>query len=231
MCTNQNGRRMKTTLLVVGRTVEQHYITAINDYIQRTKRFITFDMEVIPELKNTKSLSMDLQKEKEGELILKALQPGDVIVLLDEHGKEMRSLEFAEYMKRKMNTVNKRLVFIIGGPYGRGIKQNFNKIMSQQEEYISKLSLYLFWDIDITKADMDTCPAQIIQRVLEYGQWEDWQLIRSYYGLDKIVSICKSLRTLDPKALAYICCISNTSKEEYRCYHESLRNPTIWNTE
>ena len=118
MCTNQNGRRMKTTLLVVGRTVEQHYITAINDYIQRTKRFITFDMEVIPELKNTKSLSMDLQKEKEGELILKALQPGDVIVLLDEHGKEMRSLEFAEYMKRKMNTVNKRLVFIIGGPYG-----------------------------------------------------------------------------------------------------------------
>ena len=55
---------MKTTLLVVGRTVEQHYITAINDYIQRTKRSITFDMEVIPELKNTKSLSMEVQKEK-----------------------------------------------------------------------------------------------------------------------------------------------------------------------
>ena len=118
MCSNQNIRRMTTTFLVVGRTVEQHYITAINDYIQRTKRFITFDMEVIPELKNTKSLSMEQQKEKEGELILKALQPGDVIVLLDEHGKEMRSLEFADYMKRKMNTVNKRLVFIIGGPYG-----------------------------------------------------------------------------------------------------------------
>lgn len=92
---------MKTILLVVGRTVEQHYITAINDYIQRTKRYITFDMEVIPELKNTKSLSMEVQKEKEGELILKSLQPGDVIVLLDEHGKEMRSLEFADYMKRK----------------------------------------------------------------------------------------------------------------------------------
>ena len=109
---------MKTTLLVVGRTVEQHYITAINDYIQRTKRFITFDMEVIPELKNTKNISMELQKEKEGELICKAFQPGDVIVLLDEHGKEMRSLEYAEWMKRKMNTVNKRLVFVIGGPYG-----------------------------------------------------------------------------------------------------------------
>ena len=80
---------MKTILLVVGRAVEQHYITAINDYIQRTKRYITFDMEVIPELKNTKSLSMEVQKEKEGELILKSLQPGDVIVLLDEHGKEI----------------------------------------------------------------------------------------------------------------------------------------------
>ena len=119
---------MKTILLVVGRTVEQHYITAINDYIQRTKRYITFDMEVIPELKNTKSLSMEVQKEKEGELILKSLQPGDVIVLLDEHGKEMRSLEFADYMKRKMNTVNKRLVFIIGGPYGfsEKVRKNFN---------------------------------------------------------------------------------------------------------
>ena len=76
MCNNQNCRRMKTTLLVVGRTVEQHYITAINDYIQRTKRYITFDMEVIPELKNTKSLSMEQQKEKEGELISKTGLPG-----------------------------------------------------------------------------------------------------------------------------------------------------------
>ena len=91
MCINQNNRRMKTILLVVGQTVEQHYITAINDYIQRTKRYITFDMEVIPELKNTKSLSMEVQKEKEGELILKSLQPGDVIVLLDEHGNAVKA--------------------------------------------------------------------------------------------------------------------------------------------
>ena len=58
---------MKTTLIVVGRTVEQHYITAINDYIERTKHFISFDMEVIPELKNTKSLTPEQQKEQEGE--------------------------------------------------------------------------------------------------------------------------------------------------------------------
>lgn len=109
---------MKFTLLVVGRTVEKHYITAINDYAERTKHYISFDIEVIPELKNTKSLSMEQQKEKEGELILKALQPGDVPVLFDEHGKEFRSVEFASWVERKMHTVSKRLVFIIGGPYG-----------------------------------------------------------------------------------------------------------------
>lgn len=109
---------MKFALLVVGRTVEKHYITAINDYVERIKHYTPFNMEVIPELKNTKSLSMEQQKEKEGELILKALQPGDVVVLLDEHGKEFRSIEFAEWAEKKMHTVNKRLVFIIGGPYG-----------------------------------------------------------------------------------------------------------------
>jgi 23S rRNA (pseudouridine1915-N3)-methyltransferase len=109
---------MKISLIVVGRTVEKHYITAINDYIERTKHFISFDMEVIPELKNTKNLTMDQQKEKEGELILKAFQPGDVIVLLDEFGKEFRSVDFANWIEKKMANVNKRLVFVIGGPYG-----------------------------------------------------------------------------------------------------------------
>lgn len=101
--------------------------------------------------------------------------------------------------------------------------------MMTQQEYILKLSPHLFWDIDKDKADMDTCPAQIIQRVLEYGSLKDWHLIYSYYGLDKIVSVCKSLRSLDPIALSYICCISNTKKEEYRCYHIRLSNPTLWN--
>lgn len=109
---------MKFILLAVGRTVEKHYITAINDYLERCKHYASFDMEIIPELKNTKSLSEDQQKEKEGELILKFLQPGDTVVLLDEHGKEFRSIEFAQWIERKMHTVNKRLIFIIGGPYG-----------------------------------------------------------------------------------------------------------------
>ena len=109
---------MKFILLAVGRTVEKHYITAINDYVERIKHYASFDMEIIPELKNTKSLNTEQQKDKEGELILKALQPGDAVVLLDEHGKEFRSIEFARWVEKKMHTVNKRLVFIIGGPYG-----------------------------------------------------------------------------------------------------------------
>ena len=109
---------MKTLLLVMGRTVEPHFITGINDYVQRTRRFLPLDIEVIPELKNTRNLSTDQQKEREADLILRALQPGDTVVLLDEGGKEMRSIEFAQWMKQKMNTVARRLVFVIGGPYG-----------------------------------------------------------------------------------------------------------------
>lgn len=109
---------MKTTLLVVGRTVEPHFITAIDEYVQRTRRYLNFDLEVIPELKNTRNLTPEVQKEKEAELILKALQPGDYLVLLDEGGREFRSVEFAAYMEQKMNCIPKRLVFLVGGPYG-----------------------------------------------------------------------------------------------------------------
>ncbi|KAA6347726.1 Ribosomal RNA large subunit methyltransferase H [termite gut metagenome] len=109
---------MKTILIVVGRTMELHYDIAINDYIQRTKHFIPFDLKIIPELKETKSLSQNQQKEKEGELILQSFQQGDCVVLLDEYGIEFRSPDFADWMERKMISVCKRLVFVIGGPYG-----------------------------------------------------------------------------------------------------------------
>ena len=109
---------MKTTLLMVGKTVDKHFSALMDDYVERTKHYLSFEVEVIPDLKNSKSLSEDMQKEKEGDMILKALQPGDYVVLLDENGKEMRSMEFAQYMRHKMNTLGKRLVFIIGGPYG-----------------------------------------------------------------------------------------------------------------
>lgn len=98
------------------------------------------------------------------------------------------------------------------------------------KECISQLSKNMFWDVDMSQADMDKAPGQIIQRVLEYGEWADWQLILNYYGLDKIVDVCKHLRTLDPVCLSYICAISHTNKENYRCYHIRQSNPTLWNS-
>ena len=109
---------MKISMLLVGRTANKHLAELIDDYASRVKHYVGFDITVIPELKNTKSISAEQQKQQEGELILRQLQQGDYVVLLDEHGKEMRSVEFSRYMEKKMQTVNKRLVFIIGGPYG-----------------------------------------------------------------------------------------------------------------
>ena len=109
---------MRTTLILVGKTVNKHFVELIDDYAGRVKHYIGFDISVIPELKNTKNLSTEQQKQQEGELILKQLQGGDHVVLLDERGKEIRSVEFSAYMEQKMQTVSKRLVFVIGGPYG-----------------------------------------------------------------------------------------------------------------
>lgn len=92
------------------------------------------------------------------------------------------------------------------------------------------LSPYLFWDIDVDTFDAERHSAQIIQRVLEYGELEDWRSIRDYYTLDRVVCDCKKLRTLQPKALSFICAISHTKKEDYRCYHFRQSNPTPWNS-
>ncbi len=109
---------MRIGLILVGKTVNKHFVELIDDYAGRVKHYVGFDITVIPELKNTKNLSTDQQKQQEGELILKQLQGGDHVVLLDEHGKEFRSVEFSKWVEQKMQTVSKRLVFVIGGPYG-----------------------------------------------------------------------------------------------------------------
>lgn len=109
---------MKISLLVIGKTDAQYFNDAINEYTNRLTHYIPFEIQVIPDIKNTKSLSVLQQKEKEGELILKNIQAGDYIVLLDERGKEFSSLQFSSYIEKKTHTVSKRLVFIIGGPYG-----------------------------------------------------------------------------------------------------------------
>ena len=108
---------MKTELILVGKTVNKHFNAGINDYVERIGHYMPFSITTIPEQKNTKNLSESQQKEREGELILKQIQPTDTVVLLDEHGKEFRSIEFADWIQKKHNTA-RRLIFVIGGPYG-----------------------------------------------------------------------------------------------------------------
>ena len=128
---------MKITLLVVGRTVDNNIIAGIKDYTQRVGHFVQFDMEVIPELKNAKKLSEAQQKEMEGDFILKAIAPGDRVVLLDEGGKEFSSTEFASWIEHKQNISTKRLLFIVGGPYGFAQKVYSQRIYQVASEKIS----------------------------------------------------------------------------------------------
>ena len=108
---------MKITLLVVGRTTNAHIESLIQEYQKRLTHYIPFTIQVIPELKNTKSLTADQQKQAEGELILRATTPANDLVLLDELGKEFRSIEFADYLQKKMSA-GRDVVFVVGGPYG-----------------------------------------------------------------------------------------------------------------
>lgn len=109
---------MKIKLLVIGKTDDKNLQTLIEVYQNRLKHYINFELEVIPDIKNVKNLSELQQKEKEGEIILNKLAPTDQLVLLDEKGKEFRSIEFANFLQKKMNSGIKQLVLVIGGPYG-----------------------------------------------------------------------------------------------------------------
>ena len=109
---------MKIKLLVIGKTDDKNLVQLIENYQKRLQHYIGFQLEVILDIKNVKNLSEIQQKEKEGELILSKLQNTDQLILLDEKGKEFRSLDFANFLQKKMNSGIKQMVLVIGGPYG-----------------------------------------------------------------------------------------------------------------
>lgn len=108
---------MRTTLILVGKTVDKNFISSIEDYVSRIGHYIPFSLVTIPELKNTKKLTEEQQKVQEGMFILKQLQSSDTVVLLDEHGTELRSIDFASWLEKKQQ-ITRHLVFVVGGPYG-----------------------------------------------------------------------------------------------------------------
>ncbi|MEP1488053.1 MAG: 23S rRNA (pseudouridine(1915)-N(3))-methyltransferase RlmH [Algibacter sp.] len=109
---------MTIKLLAIGKTDNKELRGLINDYEKRLKHYIKFDLDIIPDIKNVKNLSEKQQKQKEGELILGKLNTTDVLILLDENGKQLDSIEFSQYLQKHMNSGIKQLVFVIGGPYG-----------------------------------------------------------------------------------------------------------------
>ena len=122
---------MKTTILQVGKTADKLFAAAIDNYIGRIGHYMPVELVTIPELRNTKNLSEEQQKTAEGELILRQLKSGDTLVLLDEHGTERGSVDFARWLEQKRNTA-RRLVFAIGGPYGFS-----RQVYSRADEMVS----------------------------------------------------------------------------------------------
>jgi 23S rRNA (pseudouridine1915-N3)-methyltransferase len=109
---------VKIELIVIGKTDADWVKQGFEVYQKRLSYYISFNTTIIPDLKNRKNLAIDQQKDQEGILILKQLQTSDFVILLDENGKQFDSVQFSDLLQKKMNSGIKRLVFVIGGPYG-----------------------------------------------------------------------------------------------------------------
>jgi 23S rRNA (pseudouridine1915-N3)-methyltransferase len=144
---------MKITLLVVGKTTDAHIDTLIQDYQKRLTHYLPFSLVVIPELKNTKSLTMEQQKLAEGELILRQLTPSTDMILLDEKGREYRSVEFADFLQKKMSS-GRDVVFVVGGPYGfsQSVYDRANGKISLSQMTFSHQMVRLFFVEQIYRA-------------------------------------------------------------------------------
>ena len=109
---------MNIKLIAIGKTDSAALQQRISTYEKRLVRYINFELQLLPDIKNSKSLTEELQKVKEGELILSNVESSHYLILLDERGKEYTSVAFADELQKKMNTSIKQLTFVIGGPYG-----------------------------------------------------------------------------------------------------------------
>ncbi len=109
---------MEITLLVMGKSTSRVFSEAVGDYLDRLRHYVPFSLRVLPDVRNVRNMSASQQKEAEGRAFMAALQPSDFVVLLDERGKEYSSMEFAAYLQGRMSAGLKRVVFVVGGPYG-----------------------------------------------------------------------------------------------------------------
>lgn len=109
---------MKITLAVIGKTEVGFVRQGIEEYLKRLKHYVTFDIQYVGDVRNTRNMSEAQQKVAEGRALLTTLDNGDHVVLLDEHGTERTSIDYSQWLQRRIASGSKRLVFVIGGPYG-----------------------------------------------------------------------------------------------------------------
>ncbi|EAS18889.1 conserved hypothetical protein [Flavobacteria bacterium BBFL7] len=145
---------MKIILLAVGKTDDSRIDQLTQMYVDRLKHYINFELQIIPDLKKTKNLSEEQQKNEEGKLILNKLEKSDFITLLDEKGKKLSSMQFAELINKRSVSGLKRLVFIIGGPYGfsADVYQRANSKLSLSDMTFSHQMVRLFATEQIYRA-------------------------------------------------------------------------------
>jgi len=138
---------MKITLLAIGKTDNKQLQSLMDDYIKRLGFYIPFELEVIPDIKNAKNLSEALQKQAEGDEILKRTNTADILILLDEKGKTYTSEGFSQFLQKKMNSGLKNLIFVIGGPYGfsEEVYKRANGKVSLSSMTFSHLMVRLFF--------------------------------------------------------------------------------------
>ena len=145
---------MKIRLLLIGKTEENFLKTGISTYEMRVKRYIPFEIVEIPALKNAGTLSQAEHNLRESALIQKQIFPGDLLVLLDEHGQEMRSSEFAIFLNKQFSSGNKNLVFVVGGPFGfdPSLKKKASIILSLSRMTFSHQMVRLFFAEQLYRA-------------------------------------------------------------------------------
>lgn len=138
---------MQIKLIVIGKTDNKSLQSLIDDYRKRLGHYIKFEIEVIPDLKNSKNLSEAQQKTKEAELILSKINSSDMVVLLDERGKQWDSINFANQLQKYLNSGVKRLIYIAGGPYGfdQSVYERSNSKMSLSKMTFSHQMVRLFF--------------------------------------------------------------------------------------
>ena len=145
---------MQIVFLVVGKTNDKYLLEGMAEYEKRLRKYISFNLEVIPELKRTKGLSESELKQREGKEILTKFKGGDCIILLDENGTQFSSVGFSNHLQKRMNAGYKRLVFVVGGPYGfsSDVYAKANEKMSLSKMTFSHQMVRLFFIEQIYRA-------------------------------------------------------------------------------